>query len=231
MANHQQADPLSPRTRPWSAAAVCDAAARLGHGCLPLPGLAPVTPDMRLRGRLRRVLHREGVVDILHALDAAGPDEVLLIDDAERTDRACVGDLVALEARASGLAGLLIWGSHRDTTELTAIGLPVFSLGVSPRGPHAADAPARPYQVPPGRDGDLVLADADGAVVLAAEWAEQVLDVAADVIEQERRQAALLRDGVSLRTQLDWEDYRERKRTDDSYTFRSHLAHRGAAVE
>ena len=40
-----------------------------------------------------------GSVDVfLEALSSAGPGDVLVIDNGGRTDEACIGDLVALEA-------------------------------------------------------------------------------------------------------------------------------------
>src|ERR1700757_2982918 len=53
--------------------------------------------------------------------------------------KACVGDLIALETKLAGLAGIVIWGLHRDTPELVEIGLPMFSLGGLPTGPLRAD--------------------------------------------------------------------------------------------
>jgi regulator of RNase E activity RraA len=54
---------------------------------------------------------------------------VLVVDNGGRADEACVGDLVVLEAQAAGLGGVVMWGLHRDTPEVTQIGLPVFSYG------------------------------------------------------------------------------------------------------
>ncbi len=46
-----------------------------------------------------------------------------------------MGDLIALETKLGGLAGMVIWGLHRDTQELLEIGIPMFSLGECPTGP------------------------------------------------------------------------------------------------
>lgn len=67
---------------------------------------------------------------------------MLVVDNGGRLDESCVDDLVVLEARAAGLARIVIWGLHRDTADIRAIGLPVFSLGAIPSGPQ------RPMHVP-----------------------------------------------------------------------------------
>jgi hypothetical protein len=58
--------------------------------------------------------------------------DVLVVDNGGRLDEACVGDLVALEAQAAGVEGMVIWGLHRDTADIWEIRLAVFSLGAIP---------------------------------------------------------------------------------------------------
>jgi 4-hydroxy-4-methyl-2-oxoglutarate aldolase len=83
-----------------------------------------------------------GSVDVfLEAMASARPGDVLVIDNAGRLDEGCIGDLTALEAEASGLSGMVVWGAHRDTADLRQIGLPVFSYGVCPAGPRRLDTP------------------------------------------------------------------------------------------
>jgi Aldolase/RraA len=75
----------------------------------------------------------------LEALEGAAPGDVLVVDNGGRLDESCVGDLVALEPQAAGLEGIVTWGLHRDTADMRAIGLPVFSLGAIPAGPLRLD--------------------------------------------------------------------------------------------
>ncbi|MCK7621770.1 RraA family protein [Streptomyces sp. RS10V-4] len=217
---------------------VADACVRLG---VPLraapPGIGAVVPGHRLAGRALPVRHYGSVDIFLEAFTDAASGDVLVIDNGGRRDEACVGDLIALEARAAGLSGLVIWGLHRDTPELVEIGLPVFSYGRCAPGPvrlgeREADA------LVSARFGDhlitageVVLGDDDGVLFVPADRAAEVLETARSLGDTEREQARRIRAGDTLRRQTAFDDYLARRAADPAYTFRQHLRRVGGAVE
>jgi 4-hydroxy-4-methyl-2-oxoglutarate aldolase len=217
---------------------VADACVRCGVALRTAPaGVRPVLAGERVAGRVLPVRHYGSVDVFLEAYGRAEAGDVLVIDNGGRLDEACVGDLAALEARAAGVAGLVVWGLHRDTSELAEIGLPVFSYGSCPAGPVRLDereaealATARfgPHLV---SAGDIVLADDDGVLFVAAEHAGQVLAAAHQIGQTERDQARRVREGQTLRQQTAFDDYLARRAADPSYTFRQHLRSIGGAIE
>jgi regulator of RNase E activity RraA len=192
---------------------------------------------MRAVGRVLPSRHHGSVDVFLEALETARGGEVLVIDNGGRTDEACIGDLVVIEAREAGLAGMVVWGCHRDDTQVVALGLPVFSYGTIPVGPRAA-TPRGPEALRSARVGafevtaqDFVLADGDGAVFAPIDRAEELLEVGRSILRVESEQAERVEAGTMLREQMRFSDYLAERARESSYTFREHLRRLGAEVE
>jgi 4-hydroxy-4-methyl-2-oxoglutarate aldolase len=233
-----KADPLSRTFAELSTPLIADAALRLK---IPLrispPGIRPVTPNQRLAGPALPVRHFGSVDVFLETMQASQRGQVLVIDNGGRLDEGCIGDLIALESQNCGLAGIVIWGAHRDTPELRQIGLPIFSYGACPSGPQRLDA-RDSLALRSARFGDflveasdVVFADDDGCVFVGTEFADDLLRVAHEIWQRERRQAEAIKSGRSLREQLEFARYLEKRTTDPSYTFREHLRKISGEIE
>ena len=201
------------------------------------PGIRPVTAGSRLSGRVLPARHYGSVDVFLEAMGHARPGDVLVIDNGGRREEGCIGDLTALEAQASGLSGIVVWGTHRDTAELKEIGLPTYSYGCWPSGPQRLDL-QEAEALTSARFGDfevsgedLVFADDDGCLFVPAIIAEELLSVANAIWRTERRQARAIVAGETLRLQLDFAEYLSKRAGDPAYTFRQHLRDRQGAIE
>ncbi|MCR3752339.1 RraA family protein [Lentzea californiensis] len=194
--------------------------------------LTPVIPGSKTGGRVLPARHAGSVDVFLEAIERSEPGDVLVVDNDARTDEACVGDLIVLEAQKAGLAGVVIWGLHRDTQDIRAIGLPVFSLGANPTGPLSLRdrAPEALSTAEAGQwtvtSDDIVFGDDDGVLFVPASHAGALIEKARGIRDVERAQADRVRQGESLRGQLRFGEYLE-----SGLTFREHLRKIGGAVE
>ena len=199
--------------------------------------LHAVVPGSRLAGRVIPARHAGSVDIFLEALQGAAPGDVLVVDNGGRLDESCVGDLVVLEAHRAGLGGIVIWGLHRDTAEIRAIGLPVISLGAIPAGPQRLDRrPDGALECAAVGDWtvdreDLVLADDDGVLFVPLAAAPDVFTLAETIRNTEGRQAERMRGGVSLRQQVQFDAFLAERQKTPSLTFRDHLREVGGAIE
>jgi len=217
---------------------VFDACLRLGLSPRVAPlGIRPISVGAHVAGWALPVQHYGSVDIFLEAMRIAKRGDVLVIDNGQRRDEGCVGDLTALEARAWGLAGIVVWGCHRDTAELVRIGFPVFSYGAYPSGPQRLD-PRDPEALESARFGafrvqcqDVVLADDDGVLFIPGESAGELLTIAQTIQETERRQANQIQAGRTLCEQLRLAEYLAKRSADPNYSFRKHLRSIGGAIE
>jgi hypothetical protein len=78
---------------------------------------------------------------------------------------------------------------------------------------------------------DVAFADDDGCLFVPAKHTDDLLSVAREIWERERRQAEAIKNGRSLREQLYFARYLEKLAVDPSYTFRQHLREISGAIE
>jgi 4-hydroxy-4-methyl-2-oxoglutarate aldolase len=156
--------------------------------------LVQVIPGSRAAGQARTVCCGQDDNLMVHAAVAeAEPGEVLVLTMPEPRPVALVGDLLATQMKGRGVTAVLVDAAVRDTEELRELGLPIWARWVRVRG---ADKKVRgtigePVEVGGAtiRQGDVVVLDADGVVVVERERIDEVLAAAGDrtALEVEKR--------------------------------------------
>lgn len=121
------------------------------------------------------------------AVEGCQPDEVLVMEAREEPDAGTIGDIFAMRVQQLGGAGVITDGALRDTPAIADIGLPVYH-----RSSHAATLgrlhTPLAEQVPivcagvTVFPGDVIVGDAEGAIVIPALLAEEVAE---DAFNQE----------------------------------------------
>ena len=170
------------------------------EGLIDIP-LVQVVPGSRVAGPARPVRCGQGDNLMVHAAMAhARPGDVLVLTLPEPEPVALVGDLLATQAKAQGVAGLLIDAAIRDLEELRELGLPIWARWVRIRGadktvPGTIDEPVTVGGATI-RSGDIVVLDADGAVVVAAERTDEALAASLEREERERVKREKLQGGA-----------------------------------
>jgi 4-hydroxy-4-methyl-2-oxoglutarate aldolase len=179
-------------------ATVYEAAGRVG---LIDADLVQVVPGSRAAGPAR--IARCGQDDnlMVHAAMAAlRPGEVLVLTMPEPAPVALIGDLLATQAQVHGAAAILVDAAVRDVEELRAMGLPVWTRWVRVRGATKTAVGALDVPVVVGgqeiRPGDVVVLDADGAAVVAAERIDEVAEAARAREAKEADKRARLQGGA-----------------------------------
>ena len=220
------------------AAAVADALVRLGHEVrFTPPSMRCLVPGSPVVGRAHPVRHFGSVDVFLEAFESTPAGGVLVIDNGGLEDEACIGDLTVAEAKSAGLAGIVLWGVHRDTAALMEIGLPLWSLGSIAPGPRSArEREGDPFSHAHVAGirvtaSDIAVADDDGAVFVPSDAWPAVFAAASAIVVAEQAQADTIAAGTNLRQQLGFAEYLARRDQDPSYTLRRHLAERGGAIE
>lgn len=176
-----------------------------------MQGLMQVVPGTRCVGRavtIREITGRRGDFTsedfkVGHMLDAAGPGDVLVIDNSGHPV-STFGGLAALAAKTKGIGGLVADGGVRDQEEMVELAFPVFSRHMTPltgRGRLAITGINEPINCGSVRvrPGDVIVADGSGVVCIPAEHAAQVAELAGRYSMDDEQAAAELAKGLSFR--------------------------------
>jgi 4-hydroxy-4-methyl-2-oxoglutarate aldolase len=166
------------RERLYSAV-VCDALDKLGlKNQSPRVPIRPLTIQGVLVGRCKTTLWAEMAHEDprpyeleLQAVDSCQVDDVIIAVAGGSMRSGLWGELLSTAARRSGCAGAIVDGAVRDVVKMTAMGFPVFARGTcvyDSRDRNRVVDVDVPVEIDGVRfsPGDLVIADADGIVVV-----------------------------------------------------------------
>jgi 4-hydroxy-4-methyl-2-oxoglutarate aldolase len=189
--------------------AVSDACDRLGLDRQVITGLANLTVRQRVAGRAVTVLLGPPTPQpperhvCTAAIEASGPNDVIIVAHQGRTDCAGWGGNLSRAAQARGVIRTIVHGAVRDTNEATDIGYPVYGATTTPRTTRGrAQEHAWNIEIDVAgvtiRPGDLILADTTGIVVIPAAYTDTVLHLATSIVTQESALAAAITAGTPI---------------------------------
>jgi len=170
-----------------------------GLDCV-LPGrLRPAWRGAAVAGPAFPVRAAPGDNLALHAaLELVDAREVLVVD-AGAHEYGYWGEVLTVAAQMRGVAGLIIDGGVRDVDRLEELNFPVFSSCIAIRGTDkrwsGAPGDAITVDAMSISRGDLLIADADGVIVVPRGELDRVVEAARHRARNEGAYLARLRDG------------------------------------
>ena len=187
---------------------LCDAMHNRGF----MRGIRPLKKGVHMVGKALTVKTMDGDwAKVVEAVDMAEKGAVIVAEAGEGR-QAVWGELATLSARRKGLAGIVIDGAVRDIHIIETLDIPVFFRKVAAEAGEPKGYGEIGCEVQCGgkrvRNGDWIVGDDNGVVVVPKEEAQEIANRAIHVMERENRIREEIRRGSTLSAVLDlkkWE--------------------------
>ncbi len=157
--------------------------------------------EVRVFGPAFTVRCRDDFLAVLQAVEMASSGDVVVVDGGER-EIALAGELFARGALVRGLGGIIVDGGYRDMAYVANCELPIYSRFVTPLAGTASKLGELQIPVTCGgvsvNPGDIILADAEGVIVVNTKRIRSILESAAAIKEAEGKLAERLNTGSTL---------------------------------
>lgn len=160
----------------------------------------------RIAGRAVTVFTADGDwAKTVEAIDVAQADEVLVIDQ-RGGQTAMWGELASTSCVGKGIAGLVTDGAVRDIDDIRDMEFPVWSRWVVPNAGEPKGHGQIGLEIKCGgqtvRNGDWIIADDMGVVVVPQESAQEIANRSLEVHEKENRLREEIKRGKTLSSVL-----------------------------
>lgn len=147
----------------------------------------------------------EKVSALWSVMEELQPGDLLAVQAFGDLSTGCMGEMLVTYCKGRGAAGVVVDGCIRDWPHIQEIGLPVWTVGVTPN--YASQASYYPwaYNVPIACSrvlvlpGDIIIADDDGAVSVPVNLAPELLERTLEHEDWENFSRMKLAEGGELR--------------------------------
>jgi 4-hydroxy-4-methyl-2-oxoglutarate aldolase len=137
---------------------------------------------------------------MLHlAVAQAKPGDVLVATTNQHYEAGYWGEILTIAAMERGIKGLIIDGSVRDIEPIMDLGFPIFTHSISIKKAEKKNVGKLNAPIVVGgvtvNQGDIVLADASGVVIVPADRLEEIVQAAQEKVDFEKTVIEKLKQG------------------------------------